>query len=498
MDDGGAAACTIVLFFALLLIEAILYGFSKAIYLMNEKEIERRAQEENDKKSIALLGIVQHSTIYVNSIQMITTLIDLVMGCFYLPIWINCFTRWLNKLSFLHQISDAGIHIIAVFAATFCLMYVMLTFGTLLPRKLAQKYPDAWAYIFIGHIGRLKTVLYPLTGIVAVSTNALLRVMGLRTTDEQSDVTEEEIISMVNEGHEQGVLLASEAEMIHNIFEFGDKEAKDIMTHRKNICALDGTRTFRQALEFIKENNYSRFPVFLDDIDNIIGVLHIKEALELSLDAAVYDTPVSKIKGLIREVDFIPETRNINSLFAMMQAAKSHLVIVVDEYGQTAGIVAMEDILEEIVLTELYRELMRRGDLIKQRESLEQFQKVELSRLNKELGNYRTQYRSLQTEKDTLYENYAVKQIEAGEYRSRADGIALQMQELSRKIEETELAFSRLTEEYNQPKQDMKEIIRFSQMEKLTQEAVDVFIKKVIIYRDKRVEIEWNYAFGEE
>lgn len=108
------------------------------------------------------------------------------------------------------------------------------------------------------------------------------------------------------------------------------------------------------------------------------------------------------------------------------------------------------------------------------------------------------QYRSLQTEKDTLYENYAVKQIEAGEYRSRADGIALQMEELSCKIEEAELAFGRFTEEYNRPKQDIKEIIRFSQMEKLTQEAVDVFIKKVIIYRDKRVEIEWNYAFGEE
>ena len=150
------------------------------------------------------------------------------------------------------------------------------------------------------------------------------------------------------------------------------------------------------------------------------------------------------------------------------------------------------------MLTELYRELMRRGDLIKQRESLEQFQKEEWNRLNKELGNYRTQYQSLQTEKDTLYENYAVKQIEAGEYRSRADGIALQMEELSCKIEEAELAFGRFTEEYNRPKQDIKEIIRFSQMEKLTQEAVDVFIKKVIIYRDKRVEIEWNYAFGEE
>lgn len=156
------------------------------------------------------------------------------------------------------------------------------------------------------------------------------------------------------------------------------------------------------------------------------------------------------------------------------------------------------DILEEIVLTELYRELMHRGDLIKQRESLEQFQKEELSRLNKELGNYRMQYQSLQTEKDTLYESYAVKQIGAGEYRSRADEIDLQMQELSCKIEEAELAFSRLTEEYRRPKQDMKEIIRFSQMEKLTQKMVDVFIKKVIIYRDKRVEIEWNYAFGGE
>ena len=150
------------------------------------------------------------------------------------------------------------------------------------------------------------------------------------------------------------------------------------------------------------------------------------------------------------------------------------------------------------MLTELYRELMRRGNLIKQRESLVQFQKEELSRLKKELENYRRQYRRLQTEKDTLYENYAVKRIGAVEYRSMADGIALQMEELSCKIEEAELAFSRFAEEYNRPKQDIREIIRFSQMEKLTQEVVDVFIKKVIIYKDKRVEIEWNYAFGEE
>lgn len=163
------------------------------------------------------------------------------------------------------------------------------------------------------------------------------------------DVTEEEIISMVNEGHEQGVLLESEAEMIHNIFEFGDKEAKDIMTHRKNMIALDGNSSFRDALSFIIEKRYSRFPVYLDSIDNIIGVLHIKEALSNSQKQELMEVPIKDIEGLVRDVDYIPETRNINSLFKEMQSEKSHMVIVVDEYGQTAGLVAMEDILEEIV-----------------------------------------------------------------------------------------------------------------------------------------------------
>lgn len=155
-------------------------------------------------------------------------------------------------------------------------------------------------------------------------------------------------------------------------------------------------------------------------------------------------------------------------------------------------------ILEEIVLTEVYRELMRRGDLVKQRASLEQFQKEMLHKLGKELENCRMQYRSLQKEADALYESYALKQMEAADYRSRADEITLQMKEITCKIENTELELARLTEEYQRSKQDMKDIIRFSKMEELTQEMVDVFIKKVTVYKGKRVEIEWNYAFGEE
>ena len=163
------------------------------------------------------------------------------------------------------------------------------------------------------------------------------------------DVTEEEIISMVREGHEQGTILASEAELIHNVFEFDDKEVKDIMTHRKNIVSLYGNMSFIDAIEFIIDTGKSRFPVYENDVDSIIGVLHIKDAFTFFEKNEVYRSSIKDIDGLIRPVDFIPETVNINDLFKKMQSKKSHLAMVVDEYGQISGLIAMEDILEELV-----------------------------------------------------------------------------------------------------------------------------------------------------
>ena len=163
------------------------------------------------------------------------------------------------------------------------------------------------------------------------------------------DVTEEEIISLVNEGHEQGFIRESEAEMIHNIFELSDKDAKDIMTHRKQICALDGNMTFSETLDLILTQPFSRFPVYIEDMDDIVGQVHIKEMLAHARDTECQDVPIRDITGLMTPVDFVPETIGITALFQRMQASKNHLVIVIDEYGQTAGLVALEDILEEIV-----------------------------------------------------------------------------------------------------------------------------------------------------
>ena len=158
------------------------------------------------------------------------------------------------------------------------------------------------------------------------------------------DKVEEEILSMVEEGYEQGVIEDNEAEMISNIFEFSDKNARDIMTNRQKVIAVENVMTVDEALHFVIENNYSRYPVFEEDIDTIVGVIHIKD-----LVAKYLQSPESVVTDVVEEPIFIHPTFNISKLLEKMQSEKIHMAIVVDEYGQTEGIVTMEDIIEEIV-----------------------------------------------------------------------------------------------------------------------------------------------------
>ena len=145
------------------------------------------------------------------------------------------------------------------------------------------------------------------------------------------------------------VIQKEATQLIRNVFRYLDKDAKDIMTHRKNIVAIDEEEILEDALKFMLEENYSRFPVYVESIDEIIGFMHLREAMTCYLDSSLRDKPLKELKSYIRPVPFIPETKSIDTLFREMQAEKSHMAIVVDEYGQTSGLVALEDILEEIV-----------------------------------------------------------------------------------------------------------------------------------------------------
>jgi len=172
--------------------------------------------------------------------------------------------------------------------------------------------------------------------------NAIRRVLHLKAAEE---ITEEGIISMVSEGHEQGVIEESEAEMIHNIFEMGDKDVSDIMTHRKSIIGIEAGASLEEAAQIMLDERFSRYPVFEGDIDNIIGILHLKDVMR----SLMSETQSITIKETMRAPYFVPNTQNIDTLFKEMQYKKVHMAVVIDEYGQTDGIVAMEDVIEEIV-----------------------------------------------------------------------------------------------------------------------------------------------------
>jgi len=175
----------------------------------------------------------------------------------------------------------------------------------------------------------------------------LLRSLGIHT--EEDSVTEEDIMTVVNEGHEQGLLGADEVTMINNIIGLSETEARNIMTHRRSIVALSADTPLGEAVERIMYEKNSRFPVYGEDIDDIRGILYLRDAVCCQKEGGHEDEPIGQIPGLLREADFTPETRSVRLLLKEMQRDKRHMTLVVDEYGQTSGLITMEDILEEIV-----------------------------------------------------------------------------------------------------------------------------------------------------
>ena len=168
--------------------------------------------------------------------------------------------------------------------------------------------------------------------------------MKLFNRKKEEDKVEEEIISMANEGNEQGVIQDSELEMITNIFEFSEKQVKDIMTPRSNIIGIETNTQMSEIMDIMIDNGFSRYPIYEDDIDNILGILHFRDFVEVYLK----DEAADWLHVMMKPV-FVHPTQNISKLFKKMQKEKVHMAVVVDEYGQTEGIICMEDILEEIV-----------------------------------------------------------------------------------------------------------------------------------------------------
>ncbi len=245
--------------------------------------------------------------------------------------------------------SDTGmsnpVAMLCMVLSTILFMYVVVLISHIIPDRLGSLKSQKYFFKMFGLMKLITVLLSPIGMLLEGGCHLLLKIVGV-DSDAEDIVTEDEIISMVNESTEQGVLEAEEAEMISNIIEFDEKLTRDIMTHRTKIIAVDSEMPIEEAMRFMAKQSFSRFPLYTGDIDNIVGVIHLKDVVKCF---ASNNYKNKTLINIARKPLYVPDTQNIDDLFHEMQNKNVHMAIAIDEYGQTAGIVAMEDILEEIV-----------------------------------------------------------------------------------------------------------------------------------------------------
>lgn len=337
MEDGSSLPLWgVIVLFLLLWLNGIFYGFAAAVRNLSESETEKRALD-GDKNAILLKSMIDNPGQFVNAIPLIVMASGICFGAFLVP--------WAVRAS--HPYIK---HIPALLLITALCVILLAGLGILTFRRIGTYHPEKYAYRYLKVVNLFVKLLYPLTMFVTWIARLASIPFGVEYNRTEEAVTEEEIISIVDEAHEQGVIEENEAEMIQNIISFNETEAKDIMTHRKNVIAFDEEILLQELIDTILVEANSRYPVYAENMDNIKGIVHYKDALKfMTKNSWAKFKPLKELPGLIRQAAFIPETRGIGNLFRTMQTKKLHMAIVVDEYGQTAGIVTMEDILEEIV-----------------------------------------------------------------------------------------------------------------------------------------------------
>lgn len=336
MEDGGSPVRGLVVFLLFILFNGIFYGFGAAIQNLNESDVEEKAEKGN-RKAVRLLALMKNPTSLIQVITIITTILGICFGA----LGIQGFIRY-SGTYITNEISMVLVILISVI--------LLLSLGNFSFKKICASYPEQASYAFVNFVCFFLKLFGPMAFVISGLSNLVVRLFGIDPGKSDSDLTEEEIISMVDEAHEQGVIEENEAEMIQNIIDFRDTSANDIMTHRKNIVALDVELTLDEALAIMNEEGFSRYPAYQNDLDDVVGIVHFKDVVKIITEQeGAGSISIRNTPGLIRAASFIPGTRRISAIFQAMQHKKIHMAIVVDEYGQTDGLVAMEDIVEEIV-----------------------------------------------------------------------------------------------------------------------------------------------------
>lgn len=332
----------ILLQIILIALNAFFAATEIAVISLNEKKV-RALAEDGNKKALKMLKIIEEPTQFLSTIQIGITLAGFLGSAFAADNFAEVLSSAISKAFNLSADNTKIINTVAVVLVTLILSYFTLIFGELVPKRIAMKHKEKLANSVCGIISFLAAVLKPIIWFLTISTNAVLRLVGIDPHEKEEPVSEEDIVLMLDAGADEGSLDHDDIEYIKNVFKLDKMTAEDVMTPRKSVISISYDASDKEILDIIEEESYSRIPVYEDNPDKIIGILHACDYL-LKRNEKNFD-----LKSILHTPVFVPETVSLDVLFKDMQTDHNHLAVVVNEYGETSGIVTMEDILEEIV-----------------------------------------------------------------------------------------------------------------------------------------------------
>ncbi len=325
----------------LILLNALFAATELAMVSINEKKVRAQA-EDGDKKAKKLLRVIEEPTKFLSAIQVGITLAGFLGSAFAADTFAEMLTGAVVA-RFSLQAHAALIDTLSVILITLILSYFTLVLGELVPKRIAMKHKDKLARGMCGFISGLTTVLRPVIWFLSVSTNGVLRLFGINPHEKEEAVSEEDIVIMLDAGADEGTLKQDDIEYIKNVFKLEDTNAADVMTRRSALVAVPRDIEEDSLLALIEKEGYSRMPVYDEDLDHIVGILHVRNYLLMR------EREGFSIEDALIPAEFVPETVRLDQLFKDMQKQRTHMVVVINEYGMTLGVVTMEDIIEELV-----------------------------------------------------------------------------------------------------------------------------------------------------
>lgn len=337
--EPGSIIMQLLIIVLLTLVNAFFAGAEMAVVSVNKNRIKKLAENGN-KKALLIQNLSEDSTKFLSCIQVAITF----AGFFSSASAATGISQLLGN--FLRERGIPSADTISMIVVTVILSYFTLVFGELVPKRVALQKAEQFSLLTVRPIHFISRIMSPFIALLSLSTKAVLTVIGMNKGDSEEKVSEEEIIAMVEEGSEQGIFNLREKERINSIFSFHDKKAKDVMKPRVEVLAINIDDPLDSYLDRLLACKYSRVPVYQGEIDNIIGVLNMKDFM---LEARKSSFEKVDIRAILSKPYFVPITKNADELLWELQTSKKHIAILIDEYGGFSGIVTVEDLVVEII-----------------------------------------------------------------------------------------------------------------------------------------------------